>query len=618
MRSKITFLLAIVLVSYLAAHFAVQRLLISPMFTKLERDEAIKNVDRCISALDREVELLDRFTNDWASWDDSSDFVSNLNETFTKVNLSSEVFRLNKLNFIYFINKDLEPVWHRYIDEANQPLTSHILPSSTWPKDHALVLPIKNMGSISGLLTDGDRILMLSSRPILNSEGKGPSNGILVMGRHLDQAGLKRLSQQTRVTLQVWPLGSEAFPEKNGVLDKLTAEKPYLIREASDSFLHVFSLYQGLAGQPVLLLQVGVPRNITSRVRKAMDLALVSVLVAGLGLLFALYLALRGAVVEPLLNLTQQVDQAGSEGFQVNLNILKRTDELGTLARSFSGLLGELAEDRKHLAVQSYHSGKAEVAGNLLHNIRNGLHPIAAFTDLLLADVRDAPLLELEKAMHELKGKQMNPSRRAQLEEFRDLSTSDLIRMLREAEDSLIKMLGHTKQVIQTANDHKQNPAQQKREQVNLLDVFQDAFKQLPPELIESVDLRFHASMNSCPLLSTARLQLQQVLTNLLLFSPLPAPEEQFIEVSWEPGNHEFMQWIVLEIVHVRLSLKPTDLERLFERGYTCCRVVPDQGMHWCANTVNSMGGRLQVSQAVGGITFHLMFSVDTEAGSKV
>ena len=55
-------------------------------YNNLETQTTSQNVERVLSAIDSDIESLDAFTHDWASWDDSYQFIrTGTRTTFTLI-----------------------------------------------------------------------------------------------------------------------------------------------------------------------------------------------------------------------------------------------------------------------------------------------------------------------------------------------------------------------------------------------------------------------------------------------------------------------------------------------------------------------------------------------------
>src|SRR5262245_56091493 len=76
LRTKVVLVLSTVVVVYAGLDSGAQHVLISPSFAELEREEAKKDLDRTVDALQREIQHLDARCSDWAAWDDTYRFVA--------------------------------------------------------------------------------------------------------------------------------------------------------------------------------------------------------------------------------------------------------------------------------------------------------------------------------------------------------------------------------------------------------------------------------------------------------------------------------------------------------------------------------------------------------------
>lgn len=605
MRSKVTLILALVLLIYLGFFIGLQRFAVAPRFAKLEQTEATKSMNRCIAALQYEIDVLDRIVLDWSAWDDAYTFVEDLNPRFIEANLAEATFHQNGLSFICFLNAERRPVWFHSLgaDSENEQLPAW-MPRGPWPLDHPLLGQAEISSATKGMMVLDGQPLLMASRPILSSTRQGPLRGFLIMGSPLGQSVIERISRQTQVGLTFRSM-KENPGKDDPELAALTPDSQYLVRASGRSSLHIFTVLRDLAEQPALLVRAEVPREISASAREVARFTLLSLLFAVIVLLVVVYLSMRLTVVQPMVAFARHVAETRADG-SLKQKFIDRNDELGVVAKAFATLLGELAAERKQLAQRSYRSGKAEMAGSILHNIRNGLHPVAAFVDMLLADVREAPLEELEQALRELDQPDLDPERRRQLEEFRDISLVELLHLLRDAEDSLAKVLHQTKEVIKTTHSHKQGRIDAVSDRVDLGELVEDAVVSLRSHVGTAVMVRISDQIPGYGEIRTDQLALQQVLTNLFLFHPSSPQNFHPVTIRLDEEGQDPAKGLSLEIFHPDIFLEALALERLFDRGYTWGRMIPDQGLHWCANTVNGLGGSLRASRTHDGLSFHL------------
>ena len=315
-----------------------------PSFAALERDEARKDINRCVKALEREVDYLRVFAADWAAWDDTYEFVEDHNEDYIDANLPLSTFEDGRLNVIAFFDSEGELAWGRAYDPEFEVQI---------PLDELLSIPLKPHASKDGLDDGLGRagILLTKHGPmvaacmtILTSENEGPARGVMVMGRFVGDQMLDELRQQTQVDFTITPVSGMAEDELEILSEIKRSDGVYMV-EASGTQLSAYAEMPGLDGNPALVLNAHLPRTITSRGRETVLSTLVSTLGAGLVVLLVLMVTLRRVVVVPLSELARRITSITNTGGLSARIHSDRTDEIGVLADEFDRLLAHLEEE---------------------------------------------------------------------------------------------------------------------------------------------------------------------------------------------------------------------------------------------------------------------------------
>ena len=176
LQFKVIRLVFLAFVAYGALDYGVQRLFILPSFQTLEREEALDDMDRVVQAIGNETQHLTASVTDWATWDDTYQFVQDHNDAFHKANLDAETLKGLKINLLYFFDANQKPVWGMAYDfRAKEPIALAALIGL--PKDHPLVFLPDPDSEAKGLLLTEHGPLMVAARPILTSAGVGPGRG---------------------------------------------------------------------------------------------------------------------------------------------------------------------------------------------------------------------------------------------------------------------------------------------------------------------------------------------------------------------------------------------------------------------------------------------------------
>lgn len=350
LRSRIFLILFLVLAAYAILDYGIHRFIILPSFLSLERTEAQKDMSRCIQALRREIHHLDKFTNDWAAWDDMYRFVENRNAGFMESNLVPQTFTDNNLNIINIYNVEGELVWGESRDpETGEKIEMSLTSSIGLPEGHSLRQRESANSTIAGIYMIESGPLLVASRPIITSARHGPIRGSLVMGRLLGEALIKTLVEQTRVEHNYWSILHGSMPsEEMRALGRITKQSP-LSLTLYDKYLSAYMIVDDIQGEAALLIRTDIPRHISLKGIATMRFAIISNLIAGMMLLGALLFLMQRSIVKPLSDLTAHAIRIRDTN---NLSLRDRStrkDEIGVLSGELDRMVEKLAHIHNHL-----------------------------------------------------------------------------------------------------------------------------------------------------------------------------------------------------------------------------------------------------------------------------
>ncbi|MBN2419696.1 MAG: PAS domain S-box protein [Deltaproteobacteria bacterium] len=329
--------------------YNIRHHIIYPGFLSLEKEEAINNAVRIGEAFNREISFLDSLLNDWSAWDDTYEFVQSPSDQYISANLTLSTFENNQLNFIYFASKDGQVIWRgieglmpeeeiyliEFIGKTIDP--SH--PFRAFESDKA---PLEEKG-ISGLYFTPDGVFIVSSRPVLTSENKGPAEGTIIMGKRIDETFISRISEQIRMDLKRYDKKDE---KAESVLKQAfkTGKFMYLLDiDPESNLLHIYSAIPDITGKSALILKSELQRKIVKTGDSIILYATVSFLATMISALVAMSLLIHWLVVKPVLRLKDNVI-AVRKDTQKMPDLVSRDDEIGILANEFKYLFEKLDE----------------------------------------------------------------------------------------------------------------------------------------------------------------------------------------------------------------------------------------------------------------------------------
>lgn len=366
-RAKVFTIILVLFASLGVADFFVQRFVVYPSFLELEHHEAGQNLQRIFHAIDREQYHLERISRDWATWDDTYDFMRTGSEKYTTSNLYDGALDSIAVNVMIFFAPDGTIVWSNARDTGQETgIDLGLLESGSVDPGHPLIdLPDAQQG-LRGVIGTEHGPLLFATRQILRSDGSGPAAGFLVTGRILTPAMVKDLAEQTRIPFEIiYPYAeSRLICGKSGTSAASTGSHNYFTRDDGDH-VTVCSAYLDSAGSPIFGIQYLFPREITQKGIASIRYAMILVLSSGLIVLVILNVLLQAVVLRPLRQLTDHAARLQrEEDYSLRLD-LRRGDEIGMLADSFDSMVQTIRERTEELKRANEHSTELSLRDGL-------------------------------------------------------------------------------------------------------------------------------------------------------------------------------------------------------------------------------------------------------------
>jgi len=337
--------------SFGAIQYLVQKLIIFPSFIQLEHAEAKTNLTRITEAIIVQQGNLDILSHDWGSWDDTYKFIVDQNEEYIRSNLIDETLINSKLDLMFFYNIKHKLVWKIVYDpEKKQAATTdaireviakqvrpHIIFSE--PMDGLATTPLM------GIVIVEDRLLLLSVRPIITSDNRGPMRGYLIFGRYLTKERIDVIKNQTKLDFQLHPTSQEEIgsDEVSGIV----------IKEINTKKLMISTHITGFDNQPILRLEATFPRKTSQNGRTSIFYAIVSIILLNLLVLIIVLLLLQRTVLQPISQLALHMLEITEGKSNATRLPESRNDEVGMLAHSYNTMLHQIKAKSDQLSQQA-------------------------------------------------------------------------------------------------------------------------------------------------------------------------------------------------------------------------------------------------------------------------
>jgi signal transduction histidine kinase len=438
--------------------------------------------------------------------------------------------------------------------------------------------------------------MMISSYPVVRSNGSGPIAGTLIMGQHLDPGRMQELRERTEVQLAWHPVaqGSAEMSRYPAALDLGNADT--IMHVTSDRKIVSSGLLLDLFDAPFAVLEVTTPRSISALGASTVNGALLFLAIAGITVSIVTGLLLRHIVVVPLEDLTRQITRIRKCGDLSQRLNSSRDDEIGSLAAQFNRLTEEVHDARMLLLDQSFKAGKADAAAEVMHNIRNAMTPLINGLERLAKPFKVANSLRIKQATEELKDAECPPDRRQKLLMYVQSAFAHIKTTHDNTLDNLHvarKQAGQVEAILADQEKHaKVSPIV---EDFDLGNVIEEAMLVLPRNDDDDVVLRLQDELRQYRVRGH-RVGVLQVLGNVMLnaYESIKRTESHAgsIDVSASTDTLSDIPVVRLTISDTGNGFDKEAEQRIFQRGYSSKKGhMTGLGLHWCANALASMGG---------------------------
>ena len=367
-RMKSFLVIGTTLVTLIMALYFILSALLLDRFSRIEVSDAQQNLNRAQAAISGELRQLEGLASDWAVWDDTYQFILNKSPQFVQKNLSAAIFHDLRANFMLFFDPQNQLVNGTAYDLESgklQPVPAAMVASLT---RHPELFQQGDLNrSQSGVVLVPGGLAEVAARPIQTSDGQGPSHGTLFIGRYLNAAEIKHLSEITQLELNVYPISDPTIPQQvAAALKQANQNGASSIQPQSKEQILAISVINDWFNEPNVAIVVQLPRPIYQQAQTTLNLLLGALCICGLVFLGLSTLLSDRFILRRLEVLNSQVGQIGFESNPHARLTVTGNDELAVLSRSINGML----DDFQHSELE--HRDNLERYQTVLEQTREG------------------------------------------------------------------------------------------------------------------------------------------------------------------------------------------------------------------------------------------------------
>lgn len=283
LRKKSLLIISVAIASLIGTLYSTSSTILLHSLKKAEEQETRQIVKGVLSVFNQTKEDFSSRFADWSAWDDTYRFVKDANKTYIQTNIVPETLANLKVNLALYIDSSGRLVYGTGFNLKTHQKTPipQVLLKHLSPNDPLLQYP-QLKRNLSGIIVLPEGPMLITSQPILTSQGKGPSRGTIIFGRYLDVNKIERLIEVNRLSLDVQGIYDKQSPELQIVRSSLKKQESIPVRRLSEKTIAGYSFIPDIYDKPALLLRVEVPREIYAQGQNGLHYLMGSLLVVGL------------------------------------------------------------------------------------------------------------------------------------------------------------------------------------------------------------------------------------------------------------------------------------------------------------------------------------------------
>ncbi len=616
-RSKTLSVIAFALLATALANFFVLKMLVFPTFLALEQQAAARDLQRVIEAINSETEDVDKTLWDYSSWDDSYKYARGGYKTYPDGNLAIETLRNLRLDVVEVYDARRTKLFAVVYDRRQDKIRRAPWTLANLDKDDPILGRVEAGQNVAGLISTPDGPAMFAARPIVKTNGEGPPAGTFLFGRFLDDELIALIKDKIKVDFTLTPVSELTGPAADAYRQLLDTGKPVVTEEADNDRLIAYALLRDVRDQPILLATANARRDISQIGRRVLLASVGGVALTAILVMAVLAGLLQWVLVGPLVKLTQHVVEIGADAALGRRIGLKRQDEIGILGREFDRMLASLAEARDRLLDHTYQSGIAHMASGVLHNLRNQLMPAMTRLERLREQVAERGKQQLDQALDQFASEQTPPERKAKIATYIALSLQDTRERQRRVAAELSTISRDLVRVEDVLGElDRFSRVKTTIDAVCLSTSVEETIAGIPSFPDVAVDITVDPGLASLAPVASSSFILRHILQNLIVNAieaiAAAGKPRGTIEITAAMTRVENEDLVDLRIKDNGIGIAAEHLSDIFKRGYTTKKDQRGTGLHWCANSMSAMSGRI-FAESAGinkGATLHLLLRV--------
>jgi hypothetical protein len=345
--NKRTLLYLAGIVSGLAVLFIVFfYLIVIASIKDIERSQVEKIMARAKEALRNELVTLEKTALSWSEWDDTYYFAGGSNPGFVDKYINKESLSSLDAEVVGVINNNEQFMLLRKYDGTNETYVP-----TTEDETRSIAETYKSLkagGINKGFMPYNGKPLMITFNNITTSDTSGPTNGIFVLGKIINDEALAGLSSvvQAEMKMELIEVVANGKAEYTNAIKYLDDNRNEILINNEGLQIAGYSYFKDITQKPIILAKVVVPRDIYININKNYLFFLATAIIGMVGCAILMYRYIKLEILSRITAISEFLEVHTSDENSSTRIRVEGNDEIAGLENNINKIIDSF-EKRK-------------------------------------------------------------------------------------------------------------------------------------------------------------------------------------------------------------------------------------------------------------------------------
>jgi PAS domain S-box/diguanylate cyclase (GGDEF) domain len=318
-----------------------------------EKSIITNNINRSKYLINESLDNLNTICGDWAPWDDTLEFIKTNNSNYIKSNLNDNTFISLKINSLIILDINNKIRYANFYDLENKKSIEMPQELLNYIKNNKeIAFENKNVfSSVSNIISVNGQAMMISARPITDSEFKSPASGTILIGKYIDSKLMNEIENITNSKMKIEKANEAKFLNdkivvNNGELEFFN-EDSVVLKPIGKDKVAAHSIVKGAGNNLLFILTLESERTIYNNGVKSIRFLMLLLIFFSIIIVILCNILLEIIVIRPIEEISDEVNKIDLTDSNISRIKVKGNDELSILGIEINNMLEKIEVNNK-------------------------------------------------------------------------------------------------------------------------------------------------------------------------------------------------------------------------------------------------------------------------------